>query len=389
MMRKVAIITGNRAEYGLLRNVIKQAQSCDSIELFLMVTGAHLSVSHGFSISEIESDGFPISARIPIFEDGDQVNITQIMSNTLAGFGRAFNKIQPDIAIFLGDRYESFAAASAAVATHIPIAHCHGGEISEGSVDNQWRHAMTKLANIHFCATEEFRNRIIQMGEEPEKVFNVGALGIENIKQIPLLSKEELEASLAFSFGEKNAIVTFHAETAYSHEKIAHHTRNLLNSLLTFTDLGVILTYPNPDLGHEIIIKELIRFNQQYPDKSVLIRSLGSQKYLSVLNVVDLVIGNSSSGLIEAPSFHIPTINIGNRQQGRLAPKSVINCGYNTGDITSAIQKGLSLEFAQHIADLQNPYDGGPSAKKIVDVIASISLQNIIFKSFKDLDFHA
>lgn len=384
-MRKVAVVTGNRAEFGLLRNLINKINKSPVLELQLYVTGSHLEEGKGKTIKEIEANDFPIFKKINI-SNSDSL-ISSSMASALEKFGKAFLENKPDVVVILGDRFEIFSVAAAAVAQHIPIAHIHGGEISEGSIDNQWRHAITKMANLHFCATEEFQNRIVQMGENPDHVFKSGAMGIENITHSDLLTKSELEESINFQLKSENYLFTYHPETSYSKERIREDVRNILNCLAERKDSGLILTYPNADEGNEVIIEELKSFYKKEKNRCLLIESLGFKRYLSLLQYIDLVVGNSSSGLIEVPSFHLPTINIGNRQDGRLAPASVIHTDYNVKNIQKAIFKGLSREFRESIKDFKNPYDGGIASDLILEKLESLSLDNIIFKKFNDIVF--
>ncbi len=380
--RKIAVVTGNRAEFGLLQQVISKIAESPKLNLELIVTGAHLVQDLGHTVSEIEQSNFPY-IKIPIFPDDSSIAITEIMANAVKRFGEYFTDSPPDIVLVLGDRYEIFSVVAAAVACHIPVAHCHGGEVSAGSIDNQWRHAISKMANIHFCATEQFRHRIIQMGESSEYIFNVGALGIENLRKIPSLTREQLELELGFKFRTKNILLTFHPETHKAEEQTREDIRCILAVLERFEDLGILITYPNADAGSNIIIQELTQFAQNN-QKVALSKSLGAKRYASCLNIVDAVVGNSSSALIEAPSFRLPAVNIGERQNRRLAPQNVINCSIQTDSIKTALTKALSAEFRQEISNMSNPYDGGDSSDQIVSALESIRLENIIFKGFED-----
>lgn len=383
-MRKVSIITGGRAEYGLLYPVIKKVQEHQDLELQLLVTGMHLKEEFGSTYKEIEKE-FKIDKKVDIpLDDDSAVGISTSISSAISGFAESFNELKPDIVVVLGDRYEIFAAVTAAMVANIPIAHIHGGEITEGAIDDAIRHSITKMSHLHFTSTDEYKNRVIQLGEDPKKVFNVGALGVENIKNIKVLSKEEFEKSINFQLDKKNLLVTFHPVTL---DKTSSYDQfsQLLKSLDEFEDTNIIFTKANSDTDGKIINKMIDEYVSKNPHKSIAFSSLGMLRYFSALTYLDAVVGNSSSGIIEAPSFKIATINIGDRQKGRLQAQSVINSSCNYADIKTAIDRGLSKEFRDSLVNMDNPYEGVDTSDNIVREIARIDLNNILKKKFWDI----
>lgn len=374
--RKICVITGTRAEYGLLKPVIKGIEKEEDFELLLYVTGAHLSPEFGFTYREIEKDDINISRKIEMLLSADTASgVLKSMGVEMLGFADAFAEDKPDMVVLLGDRYEILVAAVAAMMFNIPIAHIHGGELTEGAMDDAIRHAISKMSYLHFAATEEYKRRIIQMGEEPNRVYNVGALGIENIKSLKLLSKEELERELGFLFKEQTAIVTFHPETMESTTS-EEHFFVLSKALERFPDLKLIFTKANADMDGRVINMLIEKFVQQNEKRSICFDSLGQLRYLSALQFCDIVIGNSSSGIIEVPSFHIATVNVGNRQKGRVRARSVIDCEMTIDGITDAIRVGLSREFRHEILKDVNPYEGRDTSRKIIEKIKDFFEEN-------------
>jgi GDP/UDP-N,N'-diacetylbacillosamine 2-epimerase (hydrolysing) len=384
MPRKIAVITGTRAEYGLLFWLMRELQNAQDAELQLIVTGAHLSQAHGYTVKQIKADGFPISSQVDIkLNDDSPVGIAASMSICTAEMAQTFERLQPDIVVILGDRYEMLATASAALIMGIPIAHIHGGEATEGAVDESIRHAITKMSQLHFTSTDTYRNRVIQLGENSGNVYNFGAPGVEAIKRTKLLSREELEKSLGFALGKKNLLVTFHPVTLESEES-GEQMQQLLTALAGLSDTQVIFTLPNADAGNSGLVAMIHDFAKTHQFIHVF-SSLGQQRYLSSMQFVDAVVGNSSSGIIEAPSFKKPTINIGNRQQGRIKSVSVIDCEPVTKAISAALEKVYSPEFQATLKTVKNPYEGSDTSKKIVDILLSTDLKNIQKKRFFDI----
>ena len=385
-MKKICIITGTRAEYGLLKPVIERINKDKELELYLIATGAHLSPEFGLTYKEIEDDGYIINKKIEMLLSADTPNsIVKSMGVEMIGLADALEDACPDMVVILGDRYEMLAAASAAMVHRIPIAHIHGGEATEGAIDDAIRHAITKMSYLHFASTGVYRNRIIQLGEEPERVFNVGALGVENIKTVKLLDKETLEKSIDFKFGENTIMVTYHPVTLEK-ESSAEQFGNLLHVLAKKTGWNIIFTKANSDTDGRIINQMIDRFVAENKDRCIAYTSLGRVRYLSALKYCSVVIGNSSSGIIEVPSFHIPTVNIGDRQKGRVASGSVIHCGTSVESIDDALDKAMQDDFRQRIKNERNPYESKNTSLEIVRVIKYF-LQNGIDmkKKFYDL----
>jgi GDP/UDP-N,N'-diacetylbacillosamine 2-epimerase (hydrolysing) len=368
-MKKVCIVTGSRAEYGLLKPLIELVHRDGELELQLIVTGSHLSPVFGETWKGIEADGLPIHKKIEILLASDSpVAVSKAMGLAQISFSEAFAELKPDIVVILGDRYEMLAIASAALIAKIPIAHLHGGELTLGAIDDSIRHAITKMSSLHLTSTEEYRNRVIQMGEHPETVFNTGAIGLDNIKNLRLLDRIELQEALGITLHRQNFLVTFHPETR-SNISAREHTEELLAALNGFNEALLLFTGANADVYGSHINETLRNYADQHPGKAVFFDSLGQQKYLSCLREFDLVIGNSSSGIIEAPSFGIPVINIGERQKGRIMAANIINCGTRKEEIVKAIHKGLSAEFKKSLTGLKSPYGDGNAAPQILHII--------------------
>ncbi|MCM1251866.1 MAG: UDP-N-acetylglucosamine 2-epimerase [Clostridium sp.] len=371
-MKKICIVTGTRAEYGLLKPVIDKVNSSETMELQLVVTGMHLSTEFGLTYKEIEEDGYPIIAKIEMLLSSDTtVGVTKSMGVALLGFADYYETYKPDIVVILGDRYEALMAATAAMVARVPIAHIHGGELTEGAMDDAIRHSITKMSHLHFTSTEEYRNRVIQMGEQPQMVYNVGALGVENIKKAALMEKAALEKSIHFVFDTPVIMVTYHPVTlenmssAESEEQFA----NILKVIDNHKELKVIFTKANSDLYGRIINQMIDDFVDKNDDRCIAYTSLGQLRYLSALQFCDVVMGNSSSGIIEVPSFGIPTVNIGNRQKSRVCADSVIHCGNEAGDIEMALDKAMSINFRVFIQNQKNPYEGSHTSEVILKVI--------------------
>ena len=383
-MKKILVVTGTRAEYGLLRWVIDGIANSNLLELQLCATGMHLSPEFGLTYKEIEKDGYSIDSKVEMLLSSDtDGGVTKSMGLGLIGFADEFERLKPDLIVILGDRYEIMCVAMAATIARIPIAHLHGGEATEGLIDEPIRHSVTKMSHLHFVAAEEYRNRVIQLGEHPCSVFNVGGLGVDNILKLDLLSREELEKSLSFKLGAKNVLVTFHPVTL-ENKTSGMQMGELLSALDKLTDCKIIFTMPNADTdGRKIfqLIESFCRRNEN----AVAFTSLGQIRYLSCLKHIDMVIGNSSSGLAEVPSFKIPTINIGDRQRGRMKANSVTDCEPTEKEISEAITRAISKKFEESCKHAVNPYGSGGASELIVHKIEETDFSNLLKKKFYDL----
>jgi GDP/UDP-N,N'-diacetylbacillosamine 2-epimerase (hydrolysing) len=385
--RKICVVTGSRAEYGLLYWLIKEINADKDLKLQLIVTGMHLCPEFGSTYKEIQKD-FKIDKKIDMLLSSDtSLGILKSMSIAQTLISKAYNKLKPDIIVVLGDRYEIFSAASAAMICQIPIAHIHGGELTEGSWDDNIRHCITKMSHLHFTATEEYKYRVIQLGEQPNRVFNIGGMGIENIKRLKLLSRSEFEQSINFKLNIKNILITFHPVTLEDNTSKIQF-QELLDSINELDDqTHIIFTKTNSDLNGKVINQMIDNFTKKNQKKSIGFSSLGQLRYLSALKHVDVLVGNSSSGLTEAPSFKIGTINIGERQKGRIEAKSVINCLPFKREIKMSIKKAYSTSFQKLLKKVKNPYENGFSSKKIVDILKKTQIKNILKKKFCNINF--
>lgn len=382
-MKKICVVTGTRAEYGLLFWLMKEIQSDANLELQLIVTGMHLSPEFGLTHKEIEKD-FSINKKIEMLLSSDTpVGISKSMGLAHISFAEAYAELAPDIVVVLGDRFEIFCAAVAAMITHIPVAHLHGGETTEGAFDEAFRHSITKMSHLHFVATETYRQRVIQLGENPGNVFNFGAPGLDSISNLQLLSRDELENNLGFKLGKKNLLVTFHPVTL-EQSTAAEQFRHLLDALDELADTHIIFTKANADTDGRVINSMIDSYVSTNPGRTIAFTSLGQLRYLSALRYVDAVVGNSSSGLIEAPSFKIGTINIGDRQKGRIKAASVIDCEPNKCKIANAVQRLYTSDFQKILSSVTNPYGQGGASKKIVDILRSHPLTQLLKKTFND-----
>ncbi|MDD5156446.1 UDP-N-acetylglucosamine 2-epimerase [Sulfurimonas sp.] len=384
MKRRICVVTGTRAEYGLLYWLMKEIEANKELELQIIATGMHLSPEFGLTYKEIEKE-FKIDKKIEMLLSSDtSVGISKSMGLAQISFAEAFEDLKPDMIVVLGDRYEIFSAVSTAMIARIPIAHLHGGETTEGAFDESIRHSITKMSHLHFTATEEYKNKVIQLGEHPERVFNVGGMGIENIKRLKLLSKEEFEKSIDFILNQKNILVTFHPVTLES-STAKEQFQALLNAIDELKDTNIIFTKANSDTDGRVINQMIDEYVAKNSHKSIGFTSLGQLRYLSALQYVDAVVGNSSSGLAEAPSFKIGTINIGDRQKGRIKADSVIDCEPIKSSILQTFEKLYSKEFQDILTAVKNPYGDGCASKKIIEEIKKVDLNNILKKSFYDL----
>lgn len=386
-MRKICVFTGSRAEYGLLTPLMKEIEKDKSLELMLLVTGTHLSPEFGLTYREIKQDGFDMHEKVEMLLSSDTpVGISKSIGLGLIGYSEALERVKPDIAVVLGDRFEAQAFAIACVISGIPLAHIHGGESTEGAMDELFRHAITKMSHLHFTSTEEYRNRVIQMGEDPHRVFNVGALGIDNVKRLKLLGKQELEKDLNISLKSRNLLVTFHSVTLEKNTSSVYF-RNVLEALNDLEETNIIFTKSNADTGGRVINEMIDEYVSRNPDKAVAFTSLGQMRYLSLMQFVDAVVGNSSSGIIEAPSFKIATVNIGDRQEGRIKAKSVIDCQPNLSDIKRALAELYSPQFQKKLKEVVNLYGDGNTAEKIAGVLKSFDVSRVLKKKFYDVPF--
>ena len=383
MTRKICVITGTRAEYGLMRWVMQGIKDDPELTLQVIATGMHLSPEFGLTYREIEKDGFKIDRKIEMLTSSDTpVGIAKSMGLGLIGFADALNELKPDLIVVLGDRFEIFAAVAAALVARIPVAHLHGGEATEGVIDEAIRHSITKMSHLHFVAAEEYRQRVIQLGEQPERVFLVGGLGIDNIKRLQLFDRAELEASIDFQLGAKSLLITFHPvtlETSTAEDQMAE----LLAALAELKDTQLIFTMPNADTDGRTLIKMVQQFVAQHPNARAY-TSLGQLRYLSCIAQVDGVVGNSSSGLAEVPSFKKGTINIGDRQRGRLQAASVINCEPIRQSIEGALKRLYLADFQVSLSQVLNPYGEGGASEKIIASIKSAPLEDVLKKRFYD-----
>ena len=383
---KICVATGTRAEYGLLRPLMKAIKNEPNWQLQILVTGAHLSPEFGLTYHEIEKDGFSINKKVEMLLSSDtSTSVVKSMGLGMLGFSDALQDLAPDLLIILGDRYEMLALASSALIFTIPMVHIHGGEITEGAYDDAIRHSITKMSNLHFASTEVYKNRIIQLGEDPRFVHQVGALGLDSVKQLPLLGKDELEKELDFKFKKYNYQVTFHP-TTLDKESPEKQFQILLNAIDKQEDSFFIFTKANADTGGRIINKMIDEYVSRNPEKAKAFTSLGNLRFLSFIQFCDAAVGNSSSGIIEVPSFKTATINIGDRQKGRVQAESIINTTVSEIEILQAFEKTKSKEFKEIIKHSVNPYGEGETTKKIMEVLRKVNLEDFGTKKFYDLN---
>ena len=386
-MKRIGIMTGTRAEYGLLKSLMQEINKDNDLELYLIVSGMHLSPEFGMTYKEIEEDGFEINAKVEMLLSSDSpAGISKSIGLGVIGFADEFQRADLDMLILLGDRYEALSAAISAMVMRIPIAHLHGGELTEGAIDEGIRHSITKMSYLHFTSTEEYRRRVIQLGENPERVFCVGEIGVENIKKINLMTKEELERSIHFEIDENTVIVTYHPVTL-ENNTVEEQFLNLLEVLDRNPKIRMIFTKANADTNGRIVNELIDKYVAQNSERACAFMSLGQKRYLSALKYCRIVIGNSSSGIIEAPSFGKPIINIGDRQKGRICADSVINCGYTQQEIQQAMETALTKEFENKASNCRNPYEKENTAANIISVIKDYLLNDKIKlkKGFYDI----
>ncbi len=383
--RKICIVTGTRAEYGLLYWLMKEIQADPDLVLQIVATGMHLSPEFGLTYRKIEEDGFRINEKVEMLLSSDTpVGIAKSIGLGVIGFADAIDRLKPDIVVILGDRFEIFAAAQAAMIARIPIAHIHGGETTEGAIDEAMRHAITKMSHFHFTAAEPYRQRVIQLGESPERVLNYGAPGLDNLKKLALLDKKAFEKAIDFQLGNLSFLITYHPVTLCDTgpEKPINE---LFQAIDHFLDAKIIFTKANADTAGRIINQKIDAYVKKNTQRAKVFTSMGQLLYLSAIKNADIVIGNSSSGIVETPAFHKPTVNIGMRQQGRLKAASIIDCKEKEQAIVAAIKKGLSPEFNEISKNAVNPYGQGDVFYKIKEYLKKVSLRDILMKKFYDV----
>ena len=385
MKRKICIITGTRAEYGLMSNLMLKIKNDPNLELSIIATGSHLSHEFGLTYKEIEDDGFVINKKIEMVLSAD--TSSSILKSTglgMIGFADALKEIKPNIVVILGDRYEMLAASFSSLITKVPICHIHGGESTEGAYDEQIRHSITKMSWWHCVAAEEYRKRVIQLGEDPMRVFNVGGLGVDKIKKTKLLSKSNIEKQTGIKFSRKNFLITFHPVTMGTKSSKTQF-KEILNALNKLEDINLIFTMPNADSDGRVIINMINDFVSENPKRATAFKSMGQLNYLSTMQFVDGLIGNSSSGLLEAPTFKIATINIGDRQKGRLKSSSVLDCEPNQKSIEEKVNFIFTEKFKKILVKSSNPYGEGNATNLIFNIIKKSPLPAINKKPFYNL----
>jgi GDP/UDP-N,N'-diacetylbacillosamine 2-epimerase (hydrolysing) len=383
-MRKICVITGTRAEYGNLRWVMEGIRKTSGLELQVIATGMHLSPEFGLTYRDIERDGLFIDRKVEMLLSSDTpTGLAKSMGLGMIGFGAALEELKPDLVLVIGDRFEIFSAVAAAMVARIPVAHLHGGEATEGAIDEPIRHSITKMSHLHFVAAEEYRRRVIQLGEHPDRVFLVGGLGVDAIKKLTLLDRAALEESLGFRLASRNLLVTFHP-TTLENSTSSQQMTELLAALDSLLDTHLIFTMPNADTGGRVLFEMINQFVAEHSNARAF-TSLGQLRYLSCIRHVDGVVGNSSSGLAEAPTFAKGTINIGDRQRGRLKARSVIDCAPERGAISAALTQLYTPAFKSTLATVRNPYGDGGASERIVETLATVSLSDIVKKSFFNL----
>ncbi|MCX5855354.1 MAG: UDP-N-acetylglucosamine 2-epimerase [Deltaproteobacteria bacterium] len=384
-MRKICIVTGSRAEYGLLQWVMQGIQDDPDLTLQVVATGMHLSPEFGMTIQEIRADGFEPDETIEILLSSDTPTaICKSMGLAIIGYGEALQRLKPDMVVVLGDRFEIFCMAAAAQVCRVPLAHIHGGETTEGAIDEAFRHSITKMSHLHFASCEEYRQRIIQLGEAPDRVFNVGALGVDNIRRMSLMERSQLAESIGFNLDKPYFLVTFHPVTL---EKATSEGQfqALLHALDSFPEYNVIFTKANADMNGRAINRLIDEYAEKRPERYLAVTSLGMHRYLSAMKYASAVIGNSSSGIIEAPSFKIPTVNIGDRQKGRIQAAITLNCSTAAREIQKTIDRVLSPAFQKSLSDISNPYERPDTCSTIVRLLKKSDIFCITKKTFYDV----
>ena len=388
MGRKICVFTGGRAEYGILKPLLDEIRAEPSLDLQLLVTGMHLSREFGLTYQIIEEDGFTCDEKVEMILSSDTpVAICKSMGLGMIGFSEALMRLQPDLFVILGDRFESMVAATTALVCRIPIAHIQGGELTLGAIDDHFRHSITKMSLLHFVYTAEYGNRVMQLGEHPDRVFNYGALNVDSMKKIELLSQDQLEKELNFSLSPRSLLVTFHPVTL-ENDTARDQFPELLKAIDRFDDLKVIFTKTNADTEGRVINDQIDQYVEKHPGKAAAFTSLGQLRYMSALTYVDAVAGNSSSGIIETPTFKVPTVNIGEREKGRIRAANIIDCEPTLASIGAALEAALSGQFKESLADMVSPYDKEDTAKNIAKTLRDFPLPGTTKKEFYDLPEH-
>jgi GDP/UDP-N,N'-diacetylbacillosamine 2-epimerase (hydrolysing) len=384
-MKKTAVFTSTRAEYGLLKGLIQEIAKSDELHLQLIVSGTHLSADFGMTINEIKADGFKVDESVEVVLSHDTpTGICKSMGLAMIGYGEVLMRNSPDILVILGDRYEVFCAAAAAQVCRVPVAHIHGGEATEGVIDEAFRHSITKMSHLHFASCEAYRQRIIQLGEAPDRVFNVGALGVENIRCMSLMERNELAEAIGFNLEKPYFLVTFHPVTLEK-DTSEGQFKSLLASLDAFPEYNVIFTKSNADTDGRVINSLIDEYAEKHPERCLSVASLGALRYLSAMKYATAVIGNSSSGIVEAPSFKIPTVNIGDRQKGRIQVASILNCSPDANAIRQTIGRTLSSAFQESLSGISNPYERPGTCSTIVRLLERADIFGITKKTFHDV----
>lgn len=387
-MRKICVVTATRAEYGLLKCLLDDIVQDDQLELQLVVTGSHLSPEFGLTVEQIQQDGVHIDKRVEILLSSDTpVGVSKSMGLAQISFAEVFDELNPDVVLVLGDRYELIPIVSAANIARIPVAHLNGGELTEGAIDELIRHALTKLSQLHFTAMDEYTQRVIQMGEQPTNVFTVGEVGLDNILRMDLLSKDAFEASIEARLAKKTILFTYHPETTQTVKEVERDFNQILAALSQLEESLIIFTKANADVGGRLINRMIDDYVAENGEKAIAFTSLGQLRYLSALQHVDVVMGNSSSGIVEAPSFRIATVNIGDRQKGRVQAESTVNVDVDTTAIIEALQYVLSESFQESLSSVVNPYGQGDSSQHLVEVLKTVDLSTLKSKKFYDISF--
>lgn len=385
MKRKICVFTSTRAEYGLLKGLLRKICGEPSLQLQILASGAHLSPEFGMTIQEIKADGFEPDEAVEMLLSSDTPGaICKSMGLAMMGYGEALQRLKPDIVVVLGDRFETFCMAAAAQVCRVPLAHIHGGETTEGAIDEAFRHSITKMSHLHFASCEAHRERIIQLGESPDTVFNVGALGVENIYRSSLMERSELAEAIGFNLEKPYFLVTFHPVTLEK-DTSQGQFQALLHALDAFPEYNVIFTKGNADTNGRVINRLIDEYSDKRPERCLVSASLGLLRYLSAMKHATAVIGNSSSGIIEAPSFKVPTVNIGDRQKGRVKAESVVDCDPSAVSIKTAIHKVISSEFQHSLGKIKSPYEHSDTACKIVSAITAADLAGLLKKQFYNI----
>jgi len=386
-MRKICVYTSSRAEYGLLRSVLQEIETETTLQLQILASGTHLSPEFGMTIQEIRADGFEPDETVEILLSSDTPTaICKSMGLAMIGYGEALQRLKPDMVVVLGDRFETFCMAAAAQVCRVPLVHIHGGETTEGAIDEAFRHSITKMSHLHFASCEAYRRRIIQLGESPDRVFNIGALSVENIRRMALMARSELAEAIGFNLERPYFLVTFHPVTLEK-DTSEGQFQPLLDALDACPEFNVIFTKANADTDGLVINRMIDDYAGNQPERCLAVTSLGVRRYLSAMKYTTAVIGNSSSGIIEAPSFKVPTVNIGDRQKGRIQAASILNCSPDANAIRQTIGRAVSPDFQESLSSISNPYDRPGTCSTIVGLLKNVDIFGITKKTFHDVKF--